>query len=171
LTRRGHARAGGRRLGAAGLALAAALALPGAAPAVEADEMLADPALEARARALSKELRCLVCQNQSIDDSDADLARDLRLLVRERIEAGDSDEAVLRFVVERYGDFVLLRPPVKPSTYLLWAMPAILLGGAVLLALAFYRRRGRPAPAGDKPLTADERARLDELLAADHETR
>src|SRR6185295_20059130 len=95
--------------------------------AVEPKEMLADPALEARAREISRGLRCVVCQNESIDESDADLAHDLRVLVRERLAAGDSDQQVVQFVVDRYGDFVLLRPPVKPATYLLWASPAILL--------------------------------------------
>jgi cytochrome c-type biogenesis protein CcmH len=127
-------------------------------------EMLKDPAQEARARELSRELRCLVCQNQSIDDSDADLARDLRRIVRERIAAGDSDEAILSYLVDRYGEFVLLRPPLEPATWLLWLGPAaVLLLGAGLL-VAFYRSRGREPPAPAE-LSADEQRRLDRLLA------
>jgi cytochrome c-type biogenesis protein CcmH len=127
-------------------------------------EMLKDPAQEARARELSRELRCLVCQNQSIDDSDADLARDLRRIVRERIAAGDSDEAILSYLVDRYGQFVLLRPPLEPATWLLWLGPAaVLLLGAGLL-VAFYRSRGREPPAPAE-LSADEQRRLDRLLA------
>ena len=106
-------------------------------------EMLPDPALEARARTLGKELRCLVCQNQSIDDSDADLAHDLRHLVRDRLVAGDSDAQVLAFITQRYGDFVLLKPPVKPATWLLWFGPlAVLLVGGGLL-FAYFRGRNR----------------------------
>ncbi|MPY71419.1 MAG: cytochrome c-type biogenesis protein CcmH [Alphaproteobacteria bacterium] len=143
-----------------------ALALLWSAPAfaVEPGEVLADPALEARARDISRELRCLVCQNQSIDDSNADLARDLRVLVRERLKAGDSDREVIRFVVARYGDFVLLDPPFQPSTLLLWAGPAlVLLGGAAGIAVWFRRRtRNADEPA---PLSADERRRLEALTA------
>ena len=129
-------------------------------------EMLPDAALEARARVLGKELRCLVCQNQSIDDFDAELARDLRQIVRERLVAGDSDAQVIDYVTQRYGDFVLLKPPVKPSTWLLWFGPAVvLLGGGVLLA-AYFRGRGREAaPAVE--LDAAERERLRRLLADD----
>ena len=136
------------------------------ATAVEPKEMLADPALEARAREISRGLRCVVCQNESIDESDADLAHDLRVLVRERLVAGDSDAQVVQFIVDRYGDFVLLRPPVKPETYLLWASPAILLliAGAII---ALYLRRHRGAGAIPPPLTAEERARVDALLKAD----
>ena len=127
-------------------------------------EMLKDPAQEARARELSRELRCLVCQNQSIDDSDADLARDLRRIVRERIAAGDSDEAILSYLVDRYGQFVLLRPPLEPATWLLWLGPAaVLLLGAGLL-VAFYRSRRR-VPAAPAELSAEEQRRLDRLLA------
>jgi len=111
------------------------------AGAVNPDEMLDDPALEARAREISKGLRCLVCQNQSIDDSDADLARDLRVLVRERLAAGDSDGQVIDYVVSRYGDFVLMRPPFKATTYALWLGPALIAGLGVLAVVAFYRRR------------------------------
>jgi cytochrome c-type biogenesis protein CcmH len=122
--------------------------------------MLADPALEARARALSAELRCLVCQNQSIDESDAPLARDLRMLVRERLQAGDSDAQVRDFLVRRYGEFVLLKPRLSLANLLLWLTPllAVLAGIAVL----FGRRRARAAPA-DR-LTPDEERRLAELL-------
>jgi cytochrome c-type biogenesis protein CcmH len=129
-------------------------------------EMLPDAALEARARALGKELRCLVCQNQSIDDSDADLARDLRRVVRDRLQAGDSDTQVMEYVTQRYGDFVLLKPPVKPSTWLLWFGPvAVLLGGGTLLA-AYFRGRGRDAVAA-VDLEPAERERLRRLLADD----
>ncbi len=145
------------------LPLAGAL-LPAAAFAVDPDEMLSDPALEARARAISQQLRCLVCQNQSIDDSQADLARDLRILVRERLKAGDSDKQVIDFVVARYGDFVLLKPPVNEQTLGLWfgplALAALGLGG---IAVYFARRR-RSAP---RELSATERRRLEELLKSD----
>ncbi|MGO7182648.1 cytochrome c-type biogenesis protein CcmH [Rhizobium brockwellii] len=135
-----------------------------AAPAfaVNPDEVLADPALEARARTLSAELRCMVCQNQSIDDSNADLAKDLRLLVRERITDGDSDEAVLNYIVSRYGEFVLLKPRVSMKTVLLWGAPVLLVLAGGLSLLVFARKRAGK-PTGSK-LTADERARLSELL-------
>lgn len=138
-----------------------AAALCGQAHALQPNERLADPALEARARALSAGLRCLVCQNQSIDDSDAELARDLRVLVRQRLEAGDSDEAVTIYIVSRYGEFVLLRPRMTFRNALLWGTPLILLlgGGAVLVANS---RRRRPAAAA--PLSADERNAVDALL-------
>ena len=124
--------------------------------------MLADPALEARARAITGELRCLVCQNQSIDDSDAALAKDLRVLVREKIAGGLSDAAVLDYVHARYGDFVLLRPPLRMGTILLWAAPALALlaGGWAALAAA---RRNQGLAQADAPLTAEEQARLDAL--------
>jgi cytochrome c-type biogenesis protein CcmH len=148
-------------LAAAMMGLAAVSAL-----AVEPGERLADPVLEARARALSGELRCLVCQNQSIDDSNADLAHDLRVLIRERLSAGDSDSQVLQFMVRRYGDFILLRPPVKPDTYLLWFGPfAVLALGAVGAAL-YLRRSGR-APEAPAPLSTDEQRRLRKLLTED----
>jgi cytochrome c-type biogenesis protein CcmH len=130
--------------------------------------MLADPVLEARAREISRGLRCVVCQNESIDESDADLAHDLRVLVRERLKAGDSDEQVVQFVVDRYGDFVLLRPPVKPETYLLWASPAILLLVAGVI-IAMYLRRHRSGIAMAQPLTAEEQARVEALLKAELE--
>ena len=150
------------------LALAAMLSLATtAALGVEPSERLADPALEARARAISGELRCLVCQNQSIDDSNADLAHDLRVLIRERLTTGDTDAQVIQFMVRRYGDFILLKPPVKPDTYLLWFGPfAVLALGAIGAALYLRRSRRTPheAPA---PLSADERRKLDKLLAED----
>ncbi|RWX06817.1 cytochrome c-type biogenesis protein CcmH [Rhizobium hidalgonense] len=135
-----------------------------AAPAfaLNPDEVLADPALEARARALSAELRCMVCQNQSIDDSNADLAKDLRLLVRERITDGDSDEAVLNYIVSRYGEFVLLKPRFSMKTGLLWGAPVLLvLAGGLSLLFLVRRRAGKPT--GSK-LTAEEQAQLTELL-------
>jgi cytochrome c-type biogenesis protein CcmH len=129
-----------------------------AARAVEPHEQLADPVLEGRARAISQELRCQVCQNQSIDDSNAPLAADLRRLVRERLQAGDSDPAVLAFLVQRYGDNVLLRPPLRLDTALLWFGPlALLLVAGVAIARAARRRR---APAAAAPLSAAEEARL-----------
>ncbi|WP_434733695.1 cytochrome c-type biogenesis protein CcmH [Rhizobium sp. YTUHZ044] len=135
---------------------------PVSAFAVNPDEVLADPALEARARALSAELRCMVCQNQSIDDSNAELAKDLRLLVRERIRNGDSDEAVLNYIVSRYGEFVLLKPRFSMRTVLLWGAPVLLiLAGGVSLLVFARKRRGRPT--GSK-LTPEEQARLSELL-------
>jgi cytochrome c-type biogenesis protein CcmH len=148
----------------AALALALCL-LAATAAAVQPDEILADPALEARARAISKDIRCLVCQNQSIDDSDAELARDLRLIVRERLEAGDDDRQVRDYLVARYGDFVLLDPPVKLETYALWFGPlaAFLLGAAATWA---YLRRRRAAPEPPAPLSAEERQRLAALLDA-----
>ena len=142
--------------------LFAALASAGPVAAVEPDEILADARLEARARALSSELRCLVCQNQSIDDSNAPLARDLRLIVRERLTAGDGDAAVLNFVVARYGTFVLLRPPVERSTLLLWATPILLLACAGWI-LGRRWRLPALADAPPAPLSADEVARLDRL--------
>jgi cytochrome c-type biogenesis protein CcmH len=130
--------------------------------AVNPDEVLADPALEARARALSAQLRCMVCQNQSIDDSNAELAKDLRLLVRERITNGDSDEAVIDYVVSRYGEFVLLNPRFEVKTLILWGAPVMLLlaGGAAMLVAA-RRRIGKTTGTA---LSADEQARLDAVL-------
>jgi cytochrome c-type biogenesis protein CcmH len=147
------------------LLLALALLVSGPAFAVEPDEILADPALEARAREISRDLRCLVCQNESIDDSNADLARDLRLLVRERLLAGDSDQQVMAYIAARYGDFVLLDPPVKPKTWALWFGPGLLLLVAGTGVVHYLRRRQTAsAPA---PLDAAERKRLDALLRAD----
>ncbi|MCP1834415.1 cytochrome c-type biogenesis protein CcmH [Bradyrhizobium sp. USDA 4532] len=153
-------------------AVLAAVLMLGAMPAraVLPDEVMADPAKEARARELSKELRCMVCQNQSIDDSEAPLARDLRLLVRERISAGDSDGQVIDFLVARYGEFVLLQPRLNEHTLLLWLTPplALLLGGFALWRLG--RRKANPAAGGGDSaagLTSDEQARLERLLAAE----
>ena len=133
--------------------------------AVAVDTPLDDPVLEARARAIHKQLRCLVCQNQSIEDSNAGLARDLRILVRDRISAGDSDAAAIGYIVERYGDWVLLQPPVKGRTVLLWLGPMLFLLLAVVLILRWYRRRsGVTATAAAAPLSVDEQARLKALL-------
>lgn len=131
--------------------------------AVEPSEMLKDPALEARARAISKELRCLVCQNESIDESNAGLAHDLRVLLRQRLAAGDTDQQAIDFIVKRYGDFVLLKPPVEPATYLLWFGPAAVLVVGAIGAVIFVRRRNRalPEPA---PLSPQEKQRLEALL-------
>jgi cytochrome c-type biogenesis protein CcmH len=149
----------------AGVALAAFLAAAGAARAVEPGERLDDPALEGRARGISQGLRCLVCQNQSIDDSSAPLAADLRVLVRQRLQAGDSDAAVRDFVVARYGDFVLLKPPFKPATYALWLGPAAALAlAAGGVALAWRRRRAKAESAGEAPLSEAERRRASALL-------
>jgi cytochrome c-type biogenesis protein CcmH len=148
--------------------LCAALVLTGplAASAVEPDEVLRNERLEARARSLSAELRCLVCQNQSIDDSNAPLARDLRLLVRERLQAGDTDRQVLDFIVARYGEFVLLRPPLGASTLLLWLTPlAALAAATVIVWTAARRRRGGPrTAAAEAALTPEEDAKLRALL-------
>lgn len=131
--------------------------------AVEPSERLADPALEARARAISTTLRCLVCQNESIDESGADLAHDIRLLVRQRLVAGDTDAQVRQAVIDRYGQFVLLRPPVEPATWLLWFGPAaMLLVGFAGVVIWLGRRRVAPIDAA--PLTPEERRRLDSLL-------
>jgi cytochrome c-type biogenesis protein CcmH len=136
--------------------------------AVEPDEVLSDAALEARARALSRELRCMVCQNQSIDDSEAPLARDLRILVRERLQACDSDRQVIDFLVARYGEFVLLRPRFSWHTAVLWLGPAalLLIGGCAVLVLARrYRTNSAAAADGQQELTAAERARLSDILS------
>jgi cytochrome c-type biogenesis protein CcmH len=151
------------------VAVTVMMGLP-AAYAVQPDEIMADPVKELRARDLSRELRCMVCQNQSIDDSEAPLARDLRLLVRERIAAGDSDAQVIDFLVTRYGEFVLLKPRVNQHTLLLWLVPPLaLLGGG----FAMWRYSRRRPKSGDDPdesvvrLTADEQARLERLMAAE----
>ena len=141
-----------------------------AAYAVQPDEIMSDPAKEARARDLSRELRCMVCQNQSIDDSEAPLARDLRLLVRERISAGDSDAQVIDFLVARYGEFVLLKPRFEPHTLLLWLLPPLALAGGGIALWTHSRRRSRSAAAEDQSLfklTAEEEARLERLIAAE----
>lgn len=147
-----------------GLANAAVLAMLfcGQAFAVRPDEILPDPKLESRARTIGKELRCLVCQNESIDESDADLAHDLRVLVRQRLVAGDSDEQVKQYIVARYGNYVLLKPPFDTETYLLWFGPLILLLGAAGTA-AFYLRHRR-STGEPPPLSADESQRLAALL-------
>ena len=144
------------------LVLALVVALSPVAWAVEPNEMLSDPVLEARARALSQGLRCMVCQNESIDDSGASLAHDLRVLVRERIIAGDTDTQVLDFLVARYGEFVLLKPPLSWHTAALWGLPPglLLIGIAVMVIMA----RRRTAVAASGVLTAAEEARIEELL-------
>jgi cytochrome c-type biogenesis protein CcmH len=147
-----------------GLSLLALLAASSPLFAVEPTEMLANPALEARARALSKELRCMVCQNQSIDDSEAPLAHDLRMLVRERLKAGDDDAQVMDFLVARYGEFVLLRPRLSWHTMFLWCLPPVALIIAMTLILAAVRRRRAAPPAQEANLTAAEEARLSDLL-------
>ena len=138
---------------------------PSEALALQPDEILKDPALEARAREISKELRCLVCQNQSIDDSDATLARDLRILVRDRLTAGDTDTEAVEFIVERYGDFVLLRPPFKNSTLILWIGPGFIFAIGIFGVTLWHRRRRVAVAAPVAPLSADERARVDAMLA------
>jgi cytochrome c-type biogenesis protein CcmH len=143
----------------------AAMLLMAALPAyaVEPRERLADPALEARARTISGELRCLVCQNESIDESGADLAHDIRIFVRERLAAGDTDARAMQAIVNRYGSFVLLKPPVEPATYVLWYGPPLLVAVG-LVGAVFWLRRRQPATAGTAPLSAEETRRLDGLL-------
>jgi cytochrome c-type biogenesis protein CcmH len=142
-----------------------------ASRAVQPDEIMSDPKLEARARTLSQQLRCMVCQNQSIDDSDAPLARDLRLLVRERIAHGDSDAQVIDFLVARYGPFVLLKPPFNQHTMLLWLLPPLALAGGAIALVLYARRRGNRADAVSQndpaPLTAGEQAELKRLVGGD----
>jgi len=146
------------------LALLAPMSMAAPAQAVQPDEVLADPALEARAREISKEVRCLVCRNESIDDSNAELARDLRLLVRERLTAGDSDAEVLDYLVERYGEFVLLKPQFSAANALLWlAGPAGFLIGLIVI-VAYLRARRPHAIANEAPLSDEERKRLDDIL-------
>jgi cytochrome c-type biogenesis protein CcmH len=139
------------------------------ARAVQPDEIMSDPAKELRARDLSRELRCMVCQNQSIDDSEAPLARDLRLLVRERIAAGDSDAQVIDFLVARYGEFVLLKPRLNPHTWLLWLLPPLALAGGGLALWTHGRRRSRSSSVAEAAatLTPDEEARLTALMSGD----
>ncbi|TPI16536.1 cytochrome c-type biogenesis protein CcmH [Mesorhizobium sp. B4-1-3] len=149
------------RFSLASLALLLALFFAGTAQAVKPDEVLQDPALEARARALSEGLRCMVCQNQSIDESDADLARDLRVLVRQRLVAGDSDQQVMDYIVSRYGEFVLLKPRFSLRNALLWGTPVLLLlAGGLFIVLSSRSRR----PASNSVLSAEEQAALDKML-------
>jgi cytochrome c-type biogenesis protein CcmH len=162
--RPGQARGSGVFIGPSHALLALALLLCLAIPAhaVRPDEMLKDPVLEARAREIGQELRCLVCRNQSIDDSDADLAHDLRVLVRQRLTAGDTDQQVTDYIVSRYGDFVLLKPPFKLDTWVLWLGPGlVLLAG--LWGLGRYMRR-QAGMSGPPPLSADEDRRLAKIL-------
>lgn len=152
-----------------GMSRRAALVLPLIAAgqlawAVQPGEQLTDPAQEARARKLSAELRCLVCQNQSIDDSDAELARDLRRLVRERISVGDSDSAIRQFLVARYGEFVLLRPPVNTRTAILWSLPALGLLAGGWIAMTLFRRRETAGEVPVTPLGDEEQAALKSLM-------
>ena len=139
----------------------------GPAGAVMPDEILADPVLETRARHISRDLRCLVCQNQSIDDSNAELARDLRVIVRQRLVAGDSDRETLDYVVARYGDFVLLDPPFKNSTLVLWLGPALIGAGGIFTLVVYFRRLRRSSLASPAALTPDEQRRVAALLAED----
>ncbi len=134
--------------------------------AFSADEPIDDPALEERAKALHEALRCMVCQGQSIADSNAELARDMRVIVRERVAAGESDDQVVTFLTDRYGDFVLLSPPVKPLTYVLWFGPALVLVAGVVSVIFLLRRRraAMDTGVGAAPLTEEERRRLDALL-------
>ena len=155
------------RVGAILSAFALGLMLigPPMAHAVLPSEVLSDPAQEARARALSAELRCMVCQNQSIDDSDAPLAADLRILVRERIVAGDTDDEVIDFLVARYGEFILLKPRVSWHTAALWAAPPVILVVAVVIAFVGYRNRRKSAADAPAPLDATERKALETLVS------
>ena len=144
--------------------LTLALLAPLPAAAVQPSEQLADPKLEQRARELSTHLRCMVCQNQSIDDSDAPLAKDLRVLVRERLKSGDSDDAIMKFLSDRYGDFILLKPPFKLSTLLLWLTPlVVLLLGGLGLHATLRRRNAAETPVA--ALTDDEKQRIEALLS------
>jgi cytochrome c-type biogenesis protein CcmH len=152
------------------LAVLFSLAMLAPAYAVRPDEVLADPQLEARARAISAELRCMVCQNQSIDDSDAPLARDLRLLVRERLKAGDSEDAIRTFLTARYGDFILLKPPLRFETVLLWVGPAaILFLGALIIVMRRSNSDNRARLGAE--LTAEEGAELAAILSAKDEAQ
>jgi cytochrome c-type biogenesis protein CcmH len=149
------------------LVLLLVLVASSAAWAVEPNEMLADPVLEARARAISKELRCMVCQNESIDDSQAPLAHDLRVLVRERLQAGDSDAQVMNFLVSRYGEFVLLKPPLSWHTLALWGTPpGLLLFGIVMIVVVVWRRRTIPQAAAAS-LSPAEESRVAEILGGE----
>ncbi len=147
-----------------GLLVALVLALAMPALAVQPDEILDDPALEERARELSKGLRCLVCRNESIDESNADLARDLRLLVRERLVAGDTNDEVIDFVVDRYGEYVLLRPRASGSSLLLWAAGPLMLLLAAGVGFGYLRSRAAARPESEADLSAEEKARLARIL-------
>ena len=152
------------------LSLFVALLVSAHAWAVEPNEMLSNPTLEARARAISKQLRCMVCQNESIDESQAPLAHDLRVLVRQRIVAGDSDAQVINFLVARYGEFILLKPPLSWNTLALWGGPPALLVLGILMIVVVERRRrtaGGPVSAGAGELTAAEEARIADILHGD----
>lgn len=146
------------------LVLCLILVLAGPAFAVEPDEILDDPVLEERARELSKDLRCLVCRNESIDESNADLARDLRVLVRERLVAGDTNVEVIDYVVDRYGEYVLLRPQATGSNWLLWAAGPAMLLVAAIMSIFYLRGRAAPAARDDNQLTEEERDRLKKIL-------
>ena len=152
------------------LTIVAAMAASTSVLAVQPDEIMSDPVKEARARDLSRELRCMVCQNQSIDDSEAPLARDLRLIVRERIAAGDSDAQVIDFLVARYGEFVLLKPRLNSHTWLLWFLTPLALGAGGIALWAHGRRRARSGGEQDDAqlsLTPEEEARINQLIAAE----
>lgn len=155
------------RLGRLFAVLGLFLAMQGPVLAVQPDEVLKDPQLETRARELGRDLRCLVCQNQSIDDSDADLAKDLRILLRQRLVAGDTDEQAKQYLVDRYGDYVLLKPPFKATTWVLWLGPGVLLLCGIWAAIMFYRRRSVAAGGAEVglPLSEAEQKRLSKLLA------
>ncbi len=146
------------------LLLAVALVLSGPVGAVQPDEILADPALEARAREISKDLRCLVCRNENIDESNAELARDLRLLVRERLVAGDNDTEVVEFIVDRYGEYVLLRPTATGANWLLWGAGPLMLLVAAAMAWFYLRGRAQAARPQESALTEDEKERLRHIL-------
>ena len=149
------------------LTLAIILSLPLNAPAIEPSEILQNPQLEARARNLSRNIRCLVCQNQSIDDSNASLAKDLRKIVREQLVSGASDNEIYDFLIARYGDFVLLRPPIKVTTYVLWYGPLFIFFAGLLLSVLFLIRRKRIMP--EEPLSPEEQEELSSLINREEE--
>ncbi|MCB4454069.1 cytochrome c-type biogenesis protein [Leisingera sp. McT4-56] len=144
--------------------LAVSLVVPAPALAVEPDEVLADPVLEGRARELSKDLRCLVCRNESIDESNAELARDLRVLLRERLVAGDSDREAMDFIVDRYGEYVLLRPTTSGANWLLWAAGPLMLLAALVIGIFYVRGRARKPKAAEQRLSEEEQERLRKIL-------
>ena len=147
------------------------LALQGTAFAVQPDEMLANPQLESRARVLSEGLRCPVCQNQSIDDSDADLAHDLRVIVRQRLQSGDTDAQVQQYLVDRYGDYILLEPPFKTSTLILWLGAPLILLATLSVAMVFYRRRQETPEDTQRPLSAEEQKKIAALMGLQDDDR